>query len=809
MCSQKKGRLLILASDRLAKILKYAVLYCRLRMAVIPIPKGSKKPCLHDWQHIRLTAEEVPQVFDGAYNVAVVLGIGGLADVDADSHEAVRAAGYFLPETEWVFGRASKPSSHHIYQLCEAVPLIQLRDPLHDRMIVELRCLTKEGEIGLCTVFPPSLHEEGEEITFASGKKATAGPPITATGDIVNAVYRIGAAALFAAHWVPSGGGRHICMLALAGTLANHAWPEQEALQFCDAVYRSIADPDPAKLQRVRSEVASTYKKHYNGESITGAATLETLLQTEVVRTALGWLGITRKPALEQNLTCTAQNGASKDSNKTVIEMGGKDQEVLTEQTLQALYRANVPARIFTQLQSVVAITKDKRNNVAIKIIGTTELRHYIHRAVRFNEGGKACKIPSEVPHDILVLPTSALGFPELDSVIRGPVMRADGSVVDTPGYDSRSGLLYVEDVSLRVPGIPEMPTQEDARASADSLLHYMREFPFTDDASKANALAAMITPVVRPVIDGVVPLAIISAVSPASGKTTLGDLISIAATGSYGGYMGAPANPEEWSKRITSALRKGSPVIIIDNVKETQPLDSPDLCRLITDREWADRELQFSREIRIPNRALWIATGNNLKVGGDMGTRCFLIKLDAGPDPSSRKFSTDTPHEFWKGERGRMLAAILTLARAWFVAGCPRPKSSPQTRFAEWVRVVGGILEHGGVSGFLNNYEELRASTDRESMEWENFHATLRSLFTGPFQIRSLLVKFDANPELKDALPKSLRSLANKPDTLAMALGNEYSARENRPYGPRGIKVVRAGIGHAGAMKWQIVTSE
>jgi hypothetical protein len=100
-----------------------------------------------------------------------------------------------------------------------------------------------------------------------------------------------------------------------------------------------------------------------------------------------------------------------------------------------------------------------------------------------------------------------------------------------------------------------------------------MAEFQFADDASEANALAAAITPVVRPVINASIPMGLITAVDQSSGKTTLADFISILATGSHGGYKGAPSNPEEWGKRITSALRTGSPVIVIDNVKETQPL--------------------------------------------------------------------------------------------------------------------------------------------------------------------------------------------------------------------------------------------
>lgn len=46
---------------------------------------------------------------------------GGLVDVDLDSPEAVCLAPHVLPETGATFGRASKPRSHFLYIVPEAV----------------------------------------------------------------------------------------------------------------------------------------------------------------------------------------------------------------------------------------------------------------------------------------------------------------------------------------------------------------------------------------------------------------------------------------------------------------------------------------------------------------------------------------------------------------------------------------------------------------------------------------------------------------------------------------------------------------
>jgi hypothetical protein len=41
---------------------------------------------------------------------------------------------------------------------------------------------------------------------------------------------------------------------------------------------------------------------------------------------------------------------------------------------------------------------------------------------------------------------------------------------------------------------------------------------------------------------------------------------------------------------------------------------------------------------------------------------------------------------------------------------------------FDRWERVVGGILAHAGVSGFLGNLDQLYEEADEEDSSWETF---------------------------------------------------------------------------------------
>ena len=91
---------------------KWARRYIARGFSPIPVPFGEKGPKKQDWQHLRMQAEEVGEYFKGKSNIGLILGIDGLADVDLDCAEALRIADHFLPGTDMVFGRKSRPRAH-------------------------------------------------------------------------------------------------------------------------------------------------------------------------------------------------------------------------------------------------------------------------------------------------------------------------------------------------------------------------------------------------------------------------------------------------------------------------------------------------------------------------------------------------------------------------------------------------------------------------------------------------------------------------------------------------------------------------
>jgi hypothetical protein len=269
-----------------------AITWIRKGFLPVPVPHRSKRPILDGWERLEITADVAPQYFNGsAQNIGLLMGDRfGSADADCDCLEAITAGRQLLPDTGSIFGRRSKPFSHHLYRTDPPVRTQQFRDPLDHAMLIELRGLSSDGSIGLQTVVPPSVHETGEPVRFEQGFDGT---PANIDADVlVSAVRKVAAAALLARHW-PQKGSRHHAFLALAGQLARAGWNVEDARKFHHVIYSCLwpANPD---LRAADSEVQSTFEKYSVDGEVTSVPTLVEVIDKKVVDSASRWLGIER-----------------------------------------------------------------------------------------------------------------------------------------------------------------------------------------------------------------------------------------------------------------------------------------------------------------------------------------------------------------------------------------------------------------------------------------------------------------------------------------------------------------------------------
>jgi hypothetical protein len=92
------------------------------------------------------------------------------------------------------------------------------------------------------------------------------------------------------------------------------------------------------------------------------------------------------------------------------------------------------------------------------------------------------------------------------------------------------------------------------------------------------------------------------------------------------------------------------------------------------------------------------------------------------------------------KANQGRIVAAYLTIAKAWIAAGQPIDDSLPRLGgFEEWQTVIGGVLKHAGIEGFLGNRETVYRISDTESQQWEAFTGALLSAFPEDFIVADI----------------------------------------------------------------------
>ena len=143
--------------------------------------------------------------------------------------------------------------------------------------------------------------------------------------------------------------------------------------------------------------------------------------------------------------------------------------------------------------------------------------------------------------------------------------------------------------------------------------------------------MAAALTPIVRELIDGPTPLFAMDAPTPGTGKGLLAETIGTLVIGTAPAVMSELRNDEELRKRITSVLLAGSPVILFDNV--SRRLASGVLAAALTAPIWSDRRLGRNETVTVPNRAVWMATGNNLDLSSEIARRTVWIRIDPRMD--------------------------------------------------------------------------------------------------------------------------------------------------------------------------------
>jgi hypothetical protein len=490
----------------------------------------------------------------------------------------------------------------------------------------------------------------------------------------------------------------------------------------------------------------------------------------------------------------------------TVVVTDRPLQDMATD-SLVALESSNKPPSIFVRSGALCRVRADENGRTLIEQVTEAQVRYRMARSAYFVKKTKYGFQHTPPPMDIVkdVMASGTWRFPALQGIVEVPVIRPDGTVLETPGYDSITNLIYCPAVGLEVPTVPTRPSTGQVDWALGMIEEVIGELPFADSASKTNAVATLLTPIVRPIITSGTPLALIEAPKAGTGKGLLSECISLIATGRSAAVMSAPDAEDEWRKRITSTLLEGATVITIDNLEGK--LQSAALEGALTANRWKDRILGRSEMVTIPQLATWIATGNNISLGGDMPRRCFLVRLDAKVGrPWLRNEWRHPELARWVCEhRGELIAALLTLARAWYASDCPDYVNPRLGSFEAWSRVVGNIVSHAGLSGFLTNLNDVYQINDADGGQWEAFFEAWNYAFSSrEITVAEVAREMAHNPGLRDVIPDWLADgYHREPGKFRKQFGEALARQRDAQYGP--WRLERVGKDRRGVALWRV----
>jgi len=182
------------------------------------------------------------------------------------------------------------------------------------------------------------------------------------------------------------------------------------------------------------------------------------------------------------------------------------------------------------------------------------------------------------------------------------------------------------------------------------------------------------------------VPMHIVTAPQPGTGKSYLLDTAAAIATGERCPVLAWAPDPTETEKRLVGAALAGFPIIALDNVTD---MLTGDFLAQATERPILQvRPLGGSAIVRIANTFSVFANGNNILSTADLVRRTLRCGLDADlENPEEREFTHD-PVAMVLADRGSFIHDCLTIARAYLAAGSPH-KCRQLPSFPAWSDLV------------------------------------------------------------------------------------------------------------------------
>ncbi len=405
------------------------------------------------------------------------------------------------------------------------------------------------------------------------------------------------------------------------------------------------------------------------------------------------------------------------------VKTNGRQRRDLVADAWRVLLLGNEPPRLFQRCGRLVQLAGEPGSREIEELTQAATYGLLIRAAdwlIVTKSSTRASEPPAKVVRDLVTYPHKRV--PELESVLTSPVLGPGPRLIDAAGYHEDARVVVDLTADATFPRVPDPPTSPEVRQAlrllTDDLLF---DYPLVADSDRAHAVALLLGPFLTSFIDAPTPYHLVEAVEPGTGKGLLAECASLIATGHPAPMTVIPASETETEYKITALLRSGPRMVVLDNAG--RKVDSPTLASVITSQTFQGRIVRTSDAPRLPNRATWVITGNNVELSLEMARRVVRVRLDPIEERPWHREGFRHPQllEWVHNQRGALVRAALTLIQAWVSAGMPEGKRTLGS-FERWSRVLGGVLDVAGLPGFLCDRASLYDDADAEARPWRAF---------------------------------------------------------------------------------------
>ncbi len=354
-----------------------------------------------------------------------------------------------------------------------------------------------------------------------------------------------------------------------------------------------------------------------------------------------------------------------------------------------------------------------------IRSVTLPNLRERLSRLAVFERLNRKEELVSVAPPQPLVAAVADrgewTGVPPVTGIIETPSMRPDGSIIAEQGYDAATGYIYAP--QREYPRIATAPTLADARAALGELCEPWQDFPFRAEADRYVPIAAVLTLVCRPAIVGPCPAILFDAPARGSGKSLLTKAVTTISQGRESSPMSWPPDNAELEKVLSAYALRAASVITFDNVVGT--FGGPSLDKVLTAGDRVDlRVLGKSETPSLSWRAVVLANGNNLAIGGDTSRRVLVCRIEPTCERPEELTNWRIPDlvTWCREHHPRLVAAALTVVRAYVVAGRPKVDLPGWGSFENWRDLIGAALVWAGGADVMQTRPTVAGVDDEET---------------------------------------------------------------------------------------------